>query len=113
LEDCFVAVIYHLWVAVILKAKGNPEMEQWHVTFANGLINSIFESGDGKTPETAFRVISTMEEYLVLNLMKVRHSQQALIRHAGKAYDRFTISESDPAQYVYFDVSSFVKKKRP
>lgn len=61
-----------------------------HKFLFEGLIRSIEKSGDGKTPATAFVVISTDEEYVLLNWMGLRATGQALVAADGHSYDRMT-----------------------
>src|SRR5581483_8487391 len=42
------------------------ELSDLHHSIFQGLLRSITDSGDGKTPETAFQVIEVHEEYVVL-----------------------------------------------
>ena len=48
----------------------------WHCFY--GLIHSIASSGDGKTPKTAFKVISVAEEYYLLDEIGAELIEQTL-----------------------------------
>lgn len=69
---------------------GHADGAAKHKFLFEGLIRSIEKSGDGKTPATAFVVISTDEEYVLLNWMGLRATAQALVAQAGHSYDRMT-----------------------
>jgi len=66
------------------------EKSSFHKFMFDGLIKSITASGDGKTAETAFVVISTDEEYVLLNFLGYRATNQSLITQNGHSYDRMT-----------------------
>ncbi len=53
---------------ICLTEQGNEEEAAlWNYRF-NGILQAILSSGDGKSPETAWHVIFTTEEYSVINL---------------------------------------------
>lgn len=80
-----------------------------HMFVARGVIQSILSSGDGKTPATAFVVVSTPEEYAVARMLRVRVQSQSLIRSDdGHAYDVLTVRdpETEAERSVYFNVDA-------
>ena len=72
----------------------------WHCFY--GLIHSIAASGDGKTPETAFKVISVSEEYSLLGEIGAELIQQALKPPCDEM--RVKLREGTETT-LYFDVS--------
>jgi Domain of unknown function (DUF4919) len=72
---------------------GHTDKAAYHKFVFEGLLNSIKDSGDGKTPETAFIVISTDEEYALFNWLGLRVSGQALIHKDGHDYDKMTVND--------------------
>jgi hypothetical protein len=83
-----------------------------HKFVLQGLLKSVTDSGDGKTPETAFQVIEVHEEYVVLRFMGVGMPwSQSLLRKNDHSYD--LIKFEDPASKqeitVYFNVDIPVK----
>jgi hypothetical protein len=46
---------------------GDSLKSEYHYNIYDGLLNSIYDSGDGISPETAYIVITTKEEYDFLN----------------------------------------------
>lgn len=105
LQDCFVSIRLHQMMAISLEKQGNEPMAQWHLFFASKLVNSILDSGDGTTPETAWKVISLEEEYAILHLKDRRPQGQALIHHHDTPYDRFDFA--DGSAPVFFNISAF------
>jgi hypothetical protein len=66
---------------------GNAEKASLHKFLFEGLVRSVESSGDGKTPETAFIVISVDEEYVLLNWLGLRATGQSLVNQNGHSYD--------------------------
>src|SRR5258707_3964926 len=60
------------------------EIADLHRFIFQGLLKSITDSGDGKSPETAFQVIEVHEEYVVLKAMGAGFPKaQSLIKKGG------------------------------
>jgi hypothetical protein len=78
-----------------------------HKFVLQGLLNSIVDSGDGKTPETAYVVIDVHEEYVMLRLAGIGlPKSQSYLRKDGHAYDAITYDDpqTKEEQKVYFNV---------
>lgn len=77
-----------------------------HKFLFEGMIHSIEKSGDGKTAATAFVVISTDEEYVLLNWRGLRPTAQALVHQNGHSYDRMTALDPKTNERVeyYFNI---------
>ncbi|MBV9927540.1 MAG: DUF4919 domain-containing protein [Acidobacteria bacterium] len=84
----YVDIDAHVVASAVYKEKGDAEQEKFHRYVAEGLIRSILNSGDGKSQETAFTVISTEEEYVVLKVYGLRPGSQSLLEAKGHHYDR-------------------------
>ena len=102
----FVEVNAHMAAHVAYQETGNTERAQFHKYMADGLLNSIRGSVDGKTKETAFEVISINEEYGLIRFLKLRPITQALVNDNGHSYDAITVI--DPAtnkeSVIYFNI---------
>ena len=59
----------HMVAAIAHAQLGRQEESQFHRFVADGLVRSIMSQGDGKTQETAYRVIDISEEYAVFRMM--------------------------------------------
>jgi hypothetical protein len=70
------------------------------------LLRSIYDSGDGRTPETAYQVIAVREEYSLLNAMGLTPVSQKLVKQGGRTYDLFDVTESGGAETrsIYFNI---------
>ncbi|RYZ71439.1 MAG: DUF4919 domain-containing protein [Proteobacteria bacterium] len=92
----------HLIRAQALKKLGDLAGFSYHFHCFYGLIHSIASSGDGKSPETAFKVISVAEEYYLLDEIGARLIEQNL-QHP---HDVMRVRLRDGTETtLYFDVS--------
>jgi uncharacterized protein DUF4919 len=84
----------------------NQEKAAFHRYVGLGLLNSILQSGDGKTPQTAYVVISTDEEYVLMNFLGIRPSGQSLMHKDQHSYDVMTGTQQDGGETVtlYFNI---------
>jgi hypothetical protein len=90
LEENYVDINAHVVADIANRSKGDTDKADFHKFVAKGLINSITNSGDGKSTDKAMVVISTDEEYTLLNLLGLRPAGQALINDKGHSFDKLT-----------------------
>ncbi len=64
-----------------------PDRAAYHRTFARGLIQSVLASGTGRDFSSAWIVIDTAEEYVVLRVLGLVPGGQRLVNHAGHWFD--------------------------
>lgn len=85
---------------------GHSDKADSHKYVFQGLLKSISDSGDGKTMETAFFVISTDEEYALFNFMGLRPTAQALVEDKGHRYDKMTVLDpkTNQTSTYYFNI---------
>ncbi len=77
---------------------------------AKGLAESLLASGDGRTVDTAFVIVTLGEERFVLAHFGLTQQGQALIGHAGKTYDEIDgVSKTGGTGALYFDVTRLVE----
>ncbi|MCX5735943.1 MAG: DUF4919 domain-containing protein [candidate division NC10 bacterium] len=84
---CYVDIDAHVVASIVYRQHGDLDRANDHQWIANGLARSILDSGDGKSPETAFEVISVDEEYALFRVLGLRPTGQALMSQAGHSYD--------------------------
>lgn len=86
---------------------GDQKCYEFHRTALVNLIDSIMNSGNGATPESALQVITTREEYIILNVLQLKPKQQKLQQVGNKAYDVFEVldPENNQTLILYFDVT--------
>jgi TonB family protein len=94
LERNYVSYDAHTVADNAYLALGNREKSDYHRGIAAGLLDSVRKSGDGTSVETAMVVISTREEYLVLQAKGLDPTAQALLHQGGHSYDK--LSAVDP-----------------
>jgi hypothetical protein len=96
----------HFGAYVANRELGHSEKADYHKNIFQKLLRSISDSGNGKTIETAFMVISTDEEYALFNFMGLRPTAQALIEDKGHHYDKMTVTDPKKDQNItyYFNI---------
>ena len=85
-----------------------PEQALRYAIRFDGLLDAVFRSGDGHSIQTAFRVLSVADEYVVMQALGVESMlSQNLIEEHEKHYDRIEISGATgyEGDEIYFDVS--------
>lgn len=106
LKGNFVDIDAHLILVAAYKEKKDAEKEKFHSYVAKGLINSILNSGDGKSEETAYVVISTEEEYVILRVFGLMPGKQSLLNEKEHDYDLLEAIDPKTKQQVklYFNI---------
>jgi len=110
IESAFIHADAHTIVALCAGKAGDDAGEQAERKIAVGLMRSILNSGDGKTPQTAYRVVTVWEEYSVLQLLKLRKTVQRLVSVDGHAYDVLDAKRDgqDSVVSVYFRIDGIL-----
>jgi|GEM_PF-1648570 len=105
----FVNRSLHLAAEDAYRQLGNPTKADFHKTIAHKLLHAVLTSGNGKTTETAYRVLDVSEEYFVMRELGYSVHGQALLSKDNKAYDLLMGTDMDTGKdaKVYFDISSF------
>jgi hypothetical protein len=104
LASCPVVERVHMWAYGDAKQLGDSARMDIHKRWYQGLIKSVLKTGDGKTPETAWKTISVAEEYAVLQYFGLVRGTQALVMHPVMV-DKLTakpIAGGDPVD-LYFN----------
>ncbi len=106
LEKNYTRIDIHKTCDFIYKKLGQPRATHFHRFVAFGLLEALFDSGDGKSFDTAFRVIQFSEEKDVLDTLGLEKTRQALALHGGRRYDRLGVRDEKGVEQgdVYFDV---------
>lgn len=96
----------HLVAALCFEDMGDKTQSAFERAVFSGLVDSIVKSGDGRTPATAYRVVTLAEEYTLLTLFKLDSKGQALIQQDGHSYDRFEVSADDTKDEgeIFFEI---------
>jgi Domain of unknown function (DUF4919) len=81
------------------------QKSEFHKAVFSGLLKSITSSGDGKSRKTAYIVISTNEEYVVLQVMGLKPGTQSLVHDGRHSYDLMKVTDdSNQPVELYFNV---------
>jgi hypothetical protein len=77
----------------------------FHRAVARGLYEAIVATGDGKTPKTAFAVVTINEEYDVLGIRDLTLDTQSLVYNEGHAYDAMKAKSATGEEVMlYFQI---------
>lgn len=102
LEKVPVDAEVHYLRAHFLKKAGDIAGSMHHFHCFYGLMRSITSTGDGKSPATAWKVISVSEEYALLNEIDAELIDQSLVDSCDKMHIKLPNgTETD----LYFDVT--------
>lgn len=108
----------HMVAAIAHSQLGRQEESQFHRFVAESLVRSIMSQGDGKTQETAYRVIDISEEYAVFRMLGLSpRSQGASAPKDGEPIvDTMTLidNRTKEERVMYFAVenrASLAKKR--
>lgn len=94
LDMQFLAIDAHNIAGYCHEKLGRKDAATQERAIARGLIQSIVESGDGKTPETAFIVVTLEEQYALIMAMRLQRRSKSLIYHDGHSYDVHEVAQS-------------------
>lgn len=114
IEKGFVNIEAHVISSRAYTALKQPDKAQFHHDVAAGLLQSILSTGDGKTKETAFEVIGTFEEHIVMAVLGLPPlGSQALIPGTPHSYDLLEVQDPKTGQkvLVYFNIDAFYPPK--
>lgn len=96
LERQFFDISAHHLAATAYERIGDQVTAANHRKIARGLVGSILQSGNGRSFETAFQVITIAEEYAVLEMLHIKPGSKSLCHHQGHHFDVFQVSPASP-----------------
>lgn len=99
LARCPVDIDAHLLQAIALENLGRREQALIHQRWRRGLVGSILRSGDGRSTDDAWVVISVAEEYALLRALGARPTGQSLLEGGFHA---ITVDWDGRAMTLYF-----------
>ena len=112
-EKNFIEVNANMVAHIAYRETGDTERAAFHRFMADGLLASIKSTKDGKTPETAFEVISVSEEYGLMRSMELRPIRQSLIQDKGHFFDALVVlDKTSQESTVYFNIDKPFKWKK-
>jgi hypothetical protein len=106
LESNYLDIEAHLVAALMHRRLDETEKAEYHSHFAERLLRSILESGDGRSRQTAFKVINVAEEYAVLGFLGLELRAQALLADKGHHLDEMDVLHpgTRKATTLYFNI---------
>ncbi|HEY5838846.1 MAG TPA: DUF4919 domain-containing protein [Pyrinomonadaceae bacterium] len=112
-EKNFIEVNANMVAHVAYRETGDTERAAFHRFMADGLLASIKSNKDGKTPETAYEVISVSEEYGLMRSLELRPIKQSLINDKGHFIDALVVlDKTNQESTVFFNIDKpFTWKK--
>ncbi len=122
LEKNYVDIDAHFVCKIAYRETKNTEKQNYHSLVIKGLIDSIYDSGNGQAPETAFVVINTREEYVFLKMYGYNVIKSSLVKINDRSYDKMETEERKTGEKIvfYFNVdmpfnwlSSQMENKKP
>jgi hypothetical protein len=97
----------HALSADCLEQQGDKKGMAQEEVIAQGLFNSIISSGDGKSPKSAFWVVSRHEEEMVFTIAGLDAKGQDTITSDHGPVDKFAVTDAKGKKdTLYFNVSA-------
>ncbi|MEJ2306832.1 MAG: DUF4919 domain-containing protein [candidate division WOR-3 bacterium] len=106
----YIDIRTHLYCSNIYSQIGDSVKSNYHNGIYNGLLNSIYFSGDGKSPKTAFIVIEISEEYDLLNWLNLTQSEQYLTIKDGYSFDIIKAFNENRETELFFNIVLALKR---
>jgi hypothetical protein len=103
----------HLLAMVSLKHLGKPEDAAREKLIIDKIQQSILNSGDGKTAETAYFTVSASEEYFVLRVLGLKPMTQSLVQNGAHSFDKMTaVGEDGKETTLWFNTDTDIELTR-
>ena len=104
-ETDFVDMHTHYMCMLASKKLEKSEKADFHEFIVTGLVDSITMGSNGKTPETAYNIITTREENFILTILGFTTVRREEMRKDGHAYDKIFVKDTlqNKEQVVYFN----------
>jgi hypothetical protein len=106
LEQYYLDIEAHQIAFLAYRELHIQEEAEFHHRIAHDLIQAIFQTGDGKSRESAWEVLSTHEEYVILHVLGLMPGTQSLIRAGKHSFDELQANDPKTGQKVtlYFNI---------
>jgi hypothetical protein len=105
LSEIYIDILTHLLMASCLRSGNDQTKADFHRAIGRSLLDSIEASGDGKSPQTAFIVVTIDEEYDLLGLRGLKMKSQSLVHSGGHSFDQMNVEGEDgKTSTVFFQI---------
>lgn len=114
IEKTFVNGMAHVVAGMCHDQMGGTKKAEFHEAVVRGLMNSICDGTDGRSPEAPCRVISIAEERFYLTLSGLEFKGQSLLRCGTGQCDRIDVEHTTSGESfaIYFDISIQMNRMR-
>ncbi len=119
LREDYMCLRAHQYAIILYSDLNNNEKMYHHMSFFQGLLDDLLQTGDGKTSETAFKVIDIDEEYVVLPMIQrelgMRWREKKSIKTEKGEYVNVWVLEDEKKENtvdIYFDVTLPTKRMK-
>jgi hypothetical protein len=102
LASVYVNIDAHFVAYIANKQMGAADRAAFHHAVFAGLVDSILKSGDGRSPKTAWVVISVDEEYAVFRVLGMRPRSQSVLNSDGHNYDQMKVTDENGAEHTFY-----------
>ena len=99
---------FHLYKQTVCSHLYGNESQQYldAVSQVKTLLSAIMASGDGRSLETAFHVISVTDEYGMMDFLGVSLKKQSIVNDKGQSYDLMEFKENKYGlKSLYFNIT--------
>jgi hypothetical protein len=110
LGNRYIDIKTHLYCAKIYKQLNNNEKADYHYNIYDGLLNSIYFSGDGRSAETAFIIMEISEEYDLMKWLDFEYSKQYLMLQDHYSFDIFEVFDENEKTELFFNTALALKR---
>jgi len=105
LKDYYVDIDAHQVLYVAYRETNDSDKAKFHQDIVNALLDALLSSGDGKSEATAYTVISTREEYIVMQVKGLKPLKQSIVTEQHHQYDTMEAeNQKGEKQTLYFNI---------
>jgi hypothetical protein len=114
LENDYTNMDAHFGAFIASREQYDEKAAEFHRAVFSGLVKSILNSGDGKSKDTAYVVVSVHEEYVILRVLKLQMAGQSLVSDKGHSYDVMETKDPKTGETVklFFNVDISMDRLR-
>ena len=107
LKGNFADLDAHYFAKIAARELGNEADADFHHWAEMGLLNALRATGDGRSAETAMKVISVSEEYFIIRVMGQIPKQQSLGKCSGNPCDIYVATDRETNREMtwYFNIA--------
>jgi hypothetical protein len=102
LERDYLDIMAHMVADYIYTSSDDLDNALFHRAIARGLIDAVLATGNGHDFHTAFIVINTLEEYVILRVLGYMLLQQEFVEHDGHYFDVLLAQHQESGERARF-----------